>query len=419
MRAPPLRFTDLSTRNETARIPAWEDVARVRLLKFITLFGFGGTEKQVAALARLLDRSRFDLSFACMKRWGYFLPEIEERSVVSEYPVRSFYRPSTLRQQLRFARRLRTEATQIVHSYNFYANVFAVPAARWAGVPCVIASIRDMGIYLTPLQQQVHRLVCGLADCVVVNAQAISDWLVEQGYRADKISVIPNGLDMSRFRQRGVDSGLRRELGLPPRAQLVMMLSRLNPQKGVEYFLQAAALVRDRCPDAYFLVVGEAHRRRKGLYERDTEYREELSRLALRLGIGSRVRFTGFRADVPELLSQAAVSVLPSLSEGLSNTLLESMAAGVPVVATRVGGTPEAVEHGEHALLVPPRDASALADAIAAMLLDHRLAERIGRQARARAEREYSLDAMVRRNENLYLGLLEHKSRERRDARAR
>ncbi len=136
-------------------------------------------------------------------------------------------------------------------------------------------------------------------------------------------------------------------------------------------------------------------------------YKSELEGYALRLGLGGRVVFTGFRLDIPELLSEVAVSVLPCVSsEGLSNTLLESMAAGVPVVATRVGGNPEVVEEGVTGLLVPPRDPQALASGICRLLENPELGSRFGRAGRQRVTQHFSLERMVRETETLYLQLI-------------
>lgn len=391
--------------------------SQIRLLKFVTVFGFGGTERQIVNLSRMIDRSRFDLRLGCLRRRGEFLAEIEENQIpVSEYKIKSFYNAGTLRQQMRLAGDIRRQRIQIVHSYNFYANTFTIPAAWLAGTPVTVASIRDLGIYLTPVQKRVQKFLCRWVDCILVNAEAIRRWLVEEGYPPDKITVIRNGIDLSRFASKNGGGNLHRELGLPGRAPLVVMLSRLNPQKGIEYFLEAAASVSRRCPKARFLVVGDAFVRRNGVVERDVAYQRELRRSATRLGLGQRVVFTGFRPDVPELLSGAAVSVLPSVSEGLSNTLLESMAAAVPVVATRVGGNPEVIEDGKGGVLVPPRDPRALAEAICAILKNRSLARSLGEEGRRRVAERFSLDRMVRETQDLYVGLLEKKTKGRRPA---
>ncbi|HEY1991742.1 MAG TPA: glycosyltransferase [Gammaproteobacteria bacterium] len=389
-----------------SRVDALE---RIRLVKFLTIFGIGGTEKQVVNLAKRMDRSAFDLSFGCTNRWGALLDEVVKRQgiEVSEYPLKSLYDWNAVRQQIRFSRALRKSRTQIVHSYNFYANVFCIPAAKLAGVPCVVASIRDLGIYLSPTKLMLQRWICRLADRIVVNADAIRDWLVEQGYPAHKIVVIRNGVDTSRFGARNDGAALRRELGLPPTSPLVTMLARLSPTKGIDYFLEAAAKLRDRHPEARFLLVGECFTRdSEREFMVDHAYRKVLQDKVDSLGLTDRVTFTGLRKDVPDVLAASTVSVLPSLSEGISNTLLESMAAGVPVVATQVGGTPEAVADGEQGLLVPPGDSAALASAISRVLSDPLLAQRLGANGRRRAVEEFSFEAVVRRTEALYRDLL-------------
>jgi glycosyltransferase involved in cell wall biosynthesis len=383
---------------------------RVRLLNFMTLFGMGGTEKQVVNLATRLDKSRFELSFACLRRWGHLLKEIEDQRLpVAEYPLRSFYSLDAARQMARFIRDLRRRQIDIVHSYNFYANVFSIPAARLAGIPCIVASIRDMGADLTPMQARVQRWLCGLADRIVVNAEAIGKELVRAGYKPEAISVIRNGLDIAKYAGKNQAPGLRQELSLPPNAPLVTMLSRVSPQKGIEYFLIAAGQVRKRRPDTCFLVVGDAYTANHGVIDRDDAYWKRIKHAAIQHGLQDCIRFTGMRSDIPELLSETAVSVLPSLSEGISNTLLESMAAGAPIVATRVGGTPEVIEDDEHGLLVQPKDPQALAEAICSILENPWLAEHLSRQARRRVENVFSMERMVRANEALYMSLLENK----------
>jgi L-malate glycosyltransferase len=394
-----------------SRRPAAGPTDRVRLLTFMTLFAIGGTERHVVSLADGLDYSRFDLQFGCLRRSGEFLTQLEARGLeVREYAVARLYGARTLGQQLRFAQHLRRQRIQIMHSYNFYPNVFAIPAARLARTPVVVASIRDTGAHLTQRQRKVQRLSCRLADHILVNAEAVRQWLTAEGYDPRRISVIRNGLDLSRFTP-GEDGSLRRELGIPEGAPIVAMLSRLSRMKGVEDFLDAAATVASRFEHVRFLVIGD------NINPDGSAYRRELEARAAQLGLASRVIFTGFRLDVPRLLSAVAVSVLPSLSEGLSNTILESMAAGAPVVATRVGGSAEALEDGVDGLLVPPRDPAALSRAIVWVLEHPEEARALGRRARARVAEEFSLARMIRETECLYTRLLESPARRKAVAR--
>lgn len=375
----------------------------IRLKKVMTGFFTGGTELQVLNLARGLDREQFDLSFASLDKNGDHLAAFESLDVaIDEFKIKRLYHPHSFRQQARFASLLRKERIQILHSYNFYSNVFAVPAARMAGVPVVLASVRDQGVYLNPAQKKLQAMVCGIADRVLVNAGSIRDWLVEQGLKRDQITVIRNGIDLSRYPIDPPRTGVREELGIPESAPVVTLMARINPKKGIDDFIKAAAQVKLEHPDAYYLVVGASLKNEDGVITEETEYRDLLANLADSLGVNDRLIFTGLRDDTPDLLAETTISVLPSLSEGLSNTLLESMAAGVPTVATDVGGNPELVKDGVNGKLVPVQSPDQLAAAIKELLSDPDMLERLGVQARAMAEEGHALPRVVARTERLY-----------------
>ena len=380
-------------------------MTRTRILKVVPTLMCGGTENQFMTLGRLLDRSRFDVGFACLRRWGPFVDELGQLGIpLEEYQVSTFRSVHALAQQARLARQIARSYVDIVHAYNFYGNVFAIPPARFVA-PVVIASIRDRSPYLTAMQKRVQRYACQFADRILVNADAVRDWLVkEEGYDPSNIVVIRNGVDMSRFDGAPEGERVRRELGLESDTRLVIVVSRLTRLKGIEHFLEAAAVLKPRYPDVRFLIVGETS-------PPDPAYFEELQQLTASLGVTDRVTFTGLRSDVPAVLGAAAVAVMPSLNEALSNVLLESMAAGVPVVATRVGGTPEALRDGETGLLVPPGDAGAIATAVARLLDDRELAGRLGGAARSLIRERFSVERMVHSTEQLYSELLARKQR--------
>jgi glycosyltransferase involved in cell wall biosynthesis len=232
----------------------------------------------------------------------------------------------------------------------------------------------------------------------------VKDWLTSEGYDPAKVVVIPNGVELDRFSERPDPERVRRELGIVTGAPLVMVVSRLTRQKGLEQFLEAAQILAPRFPDARFVIVGYAN-------PAEQAYEDSLKVLTAQLGLSDRVIFTGLRQDVPGLLAAATVSVMPSLNEALSNVLLESMAAGAPTVATRVGGTPEAIADEVTGLLVEPGDASALAEAVAKLLQQPGLARRLGDAARKAIVDRYSVEKMVRATESLYLDLLARKQR--------
>lgn len=375
----------------------------VKLFKVVTNFSPGGTEGQVHNLARCLDRSRFELGFGCLKKWGVYVDEVEQWGIpIKEFPINSLYKPNTFFQLVRLALYLRRSRTQIMHSYNFYANVLAIPAARLAGVPVVLASIRDRGVYLNAMQTRLQKLVCSMADRILVNADSIREWLLEQGYDEDKIVVLKNGIDLRLYRKEK-SYRIHDEFSIPRESRIVIMLARLNPQKGIDEFLRAAAIIKQKHPDVRFLVVGEKLEFRNGLIEQDVEYHRELQQRCVDMGIERDVIFAGHRSDVPDLLNEVSISVLPSHSEGLSNTLLESMAAGVPIVATRVGGNSELVRDGLNGILVSPRNPVELAEGINRILEDRELAESFRRYSLKLAEECFCMERMVKRTEELYI----------------
>jgi glycosyltransferase involved in cell wall biosynthesis len=364
----------------------------------------GGTENQFMTLSRRLDPSRFELEFACLRRWGPFVDEIAERQIpLAEYRVTSFRSVRTLAEQARLFRHISRRQIDVVHTYNFYGNVFGTFPAWLAGA-VVVASIRDRAPYLTSMQKRVQRYACTFADCILVNADAVKTWLVGEGYDESRIIVIRNGVDMRRFDVPRDPERLTREFALPPGTPLVGVVSRLTRLKGLEELLEAAAMLRPRHPEVRYLIVGETA-------PHQTAYLEELKRHAAKHRIADRVIFTGLRRDVPSVLAAVDVSVMPSLNEALSNVVLESMAAGAPTVATRVGGTPEAMEDGRSGLLVAPGDASALAAAISRLLEDRRLAASVGSQARQQVRERFSLEQMTDETERLYFALLARKQR--------
>jgi glycosyltransferase involved in cell wall biosynthesis len=374
-----------------------------RILKVVPTLMCGGTENQFMTLGRMLDRSRFEIGFACLRRWGPFVEELRQLGIpLQEYQIATFRSVHALAQQARLARQISRQRFDIVHAYNFYGNVFAIPPARLVA-PVVIASIRDRSPYLTSMQKRVQRYACQFADRILVNADAVRDWLIrEEGYDPANIVVIRNGVELTRFAKAPAGDRIRRELGIAADARLVVVVSRLTRLKGIEQFLQAAAALKPRYHGVRFLIVGETS-------PPDPAYLAQLLALSHSLGVADVVTFTGLRSDVPSVLGAADVAVMPSLNEALSNVLLESMAAGAPVVATRVGGTPEALIDGETGLLVPPGDVEAMTVAVSRLLDDRELARRLGCAARRLIAARFSVERMVSATEDLYASLLARK----------
>lgn len=334
-----------------------------------------------------LDHRRFDVHVACFRRAGHWLPRVESAArSVTEFPLAGFRSPATAAQLVRFARWCRERRLAVLQACDFYANVFALPGAALARVPVRVGARRDL---LLPGrsagQHRLQRWAYRCAHRVVANSQAAAAQVVAEGVPRPQVSVIPNGIDLSRFSGRRTSS--------PSDPLTVTTVANLRPEKGHDVLLEAAARVVQTHPGVRFQFVG------------DGPMRAALQQQADRLGIGSAVAFLGHREDVPELLARSALFVLPSRSEAFPNGLVEAMAAGVPSIASRVGGILELVQHQRDGVLVPVADPSALAAAIRA-LLDDPAAERLGARGRQTIEARYSFERMVSAFEELYLNAL-------------
>jgi glycosyltransferase involved in cell wall biosynthesis len=397
---PPLPTTAFARPSVAGAASEARPVARV--VQFVNNFDIGGTERQVVNLTRGLVNVGFDIRLACFRPAGGLEDEMRRLGVpIAEFPISSLRDPRAAKPIYDVARYLRRNRVDLVHTSGFYTNVLAVLGAWLAGTPVIISSVRDMGHMWTPAQRRVQRIVGVLADAVVTNADAVAARLRVEGWDMRRVEVIHNGIE---YRRETPAPDLRRELGLDRETPLVGMVSRLTRLKGVEDFLDAAAQVAARHPRAHFAIVGGAVPDDSHLGER--AYTSELAQRARRLGVADRLHFTGWRTDASALLRQFTISVLPSWSEGLSNVLIESLAAGIPTVTTDVGGSSEVVEHAVSGLLVPKADPGRLAAAIE-QLLDHPdQAAAFGRAGRLRYEQNFTVDRMVQQMVRLYRRLL-------------
>jgi glycosyltransferase involved in cell wall biosynthesis len=222
----------------------------------------------------------------------------------------------------------------------------------------------------------------------------------EEGIRPNKLITIQNGINVERFSislSPEAEQSLRQALGVEPDSLIILTVARLHPQKGHKYLIEAIPHILRDFPQARFLFVGEG------------ELHEELTRQVKKANLSEYVHFLGVRQDVPQLLAISDLFVLPSLWEGLPNSVLEAMAAGVPVIATNVDGTPEIINDGDVGILVQPADPSELEQAICRLLKDKPLRVSIAKSARERVERKFSRDANTTAFIGLYQRLLEEK----------
>jgi glycosyltransferase involved in cell wall biosynthesis len=350
---------------------------------------FGGTEGQFVEVACRLPTSRWDVDVACMRAEGPLRPRLEAAGLRPwSYGRGSLRSPRVIGGVRALARHLRERRIQIVHCFDFYSNVMGVPAARLAGVPAVIASQRDLGNLRPWYEQRLHAGMLRLATHVLVNSDAIASRLAHtRAARSGRLSVIPNGVDLSRF-------GPAEGTAPHPTGLVVGTLANLRPEKGLHELVEAAALVKSRIAGVSFPIWGEGPLRAA----LETQIRAH--------ALTDTVVLHGATREPEGVLRQCDVFVLPSLSEACSNVLMEALATGLPVVATRVGGNPALVEDDRTGLLVPPGNPAALAEAIVKLLATPALATRLAAAARARALAEFGMPRMLERMEGLYRHVL-------------
>jgi glycosyltransferase involved in cell wall biosynthesis len=351
----------------------------------------GGSERQFASIARSLNRDAFRVELGCLKRKGAFLEGLGGE--IAEFHLDgSFFNSRARRASLELARHLRANATDIVHSFDFYSNMMLIPTAKWTHIPVVIGSQRQIGDRLTRFQSAAQAIAFRMCDQVVCNSRAAADRLTRQGLSKAKITIIPNGLPKLAF--DSVPAVLRRQPGQVRIAYVARMNDSVKNHCG---FLKAAARLAYRCPSVEFVFVG------------DGPLRSGLEKLASDLGLEGRVRFLGERHDMAAILASVDVSVLFSFSESMPNVILEAMAAGVPVVASRVGGNPEVVRDKVTGLLVKAGDEEELVEALATLVEQPQLRLEYGQRGKRLAEEEFQMERIARLYEELYKSLLEEK----------
>jgi glycosyltransferase involved in cell wall biosynthesis len=291
----------------------------------------------------------------------------------------------------------------IVHAHDLWSNLIGVPAARLAGVPAIISSRRDLSHF--EWYQGKRRVwlkwIQNLGGAVVTNAVPIRDSLVrEDGFDPRKVHVIHNGVDIAKFRSARND-----RVRLFPDAgqgKLVVLVGNMHTDvKGHPWLIASAPAVHREFPDAQFILVG------------DGEQRSSFEKQAEDLGVIRNFRFLGRRSDIPEILASCDVAVLPSRAEGLPNAVLEYMAAGLPVIVSRVGGNAELVQDGVTGILVPPQDSAALSAALLKLLAEPSLARRLAQAGHEFAVRNFSFERFVQEVDALYTDLLSDKGRSR------
>jgi glycosyltransferase involved in cell wall biosynthesis len=366
---------------------------RLTVLHFTSAFACGGAEAHLAGIVRALDREAFEPLVACPTRIAGPLrdelgPDVE-LIPIDLRGVRDF------RVAPKIARLLARRRIDILHSHLFASSLFASPAARLAGARAVIETPHVSEKWRQGWWKShflVDRFVARAVDAFIAVSAANARYLVEvKGLPARKVRVIANGIDLATFGKPALAaSDMRQRLEFGETDPVIVVVGRLEPQKGHRVLLDALPLVRAGMANARLVIVGEG------------SLRGTLETLSRSLGLGDAVRFVGRQNNVPDWLALAQVVALPSFYEGLPLVALEALAAERPLVATAVDGTPEVVRDGRTGFTVPPGDPARLAQAILRLLRDPALGAQLARAGRELVAREFTHQKQVRETEQLY-----------------
>jgi glycosyltransferase involved in cell wall biosynthesis len=371
---------------------------KIRVLALIDSLGTsGGGERIAFELARHLDADRFH-STLCVSRWSpaegatpagsAALTSLAEAGV--EFLGLERGSRASLRPWLSLRRHLRENQTDVLHSHKFGSNLWGALVGPSAGVPVFVAHEHSWSYEGRPLRKLAdRRLISRRADALIAVSGEDRRRMIEvEGIDSDRIRLIPNGMPPV----RELDGGdVRAELGIGD-APVLGAVSTIRPEKGLDLLVGAAAELSREVPRLQVVIAGDGDG-------------SPLRRRAEELGIGDRLHLLGFRSDIGSVIASFDVAVNASEREGTPLSILEYMDAGVPVVATAVGGVPEMLGGGEAGVLVEPGDPAAIARAAAGLLSDPARASEVGEAGRRRRRGEFSMETMVSRVEDLYVEL--------------
>ncbi len=371
------------------------------VLQLIDSFHQGGSERQALQLTRLLAESdKFKVHLACLSPEGSLRTNIDDLDLgeVPSFPLSSFYDANAVTQLRLLVKWLKSSQIQIIHTHDFYTNVFGMAAGAFARLPVRVASMRETAGMRSASQKKVQQVAYSLAHQIVANSGAVRKTLIEEGINADKITVVYNGLDTERLLPQ---TSSRAEalallgLNVDENRRFISIVANMRHEvKDYPMFLRAARRVLEAEPAAAFLLAGEG------------ELTDSLQVLAAELGIQDSTYFLGRCEHVADLLSISEICVLSSKAEGFSNSILEYMAAGRPVVVTNVGGAAEIVSDGETGYLVPSGDDEVMAARIISLLREPDKGRQMGENGKHLVQEKFSCAAQLSRTESLYERLL-------------
>ncbi len=361
---------------------------KIRILHIIDQLGIGGTEKQCVTIVKYLSKEKYYIHVLTLNKNGPLFEDLDNANIpLTEIAISGrFWLIRCFNKVLEMAFFMRKLRFDIVQTYGYSSTVPGVIAAMIARIPIIISGKRDMNVFLSPLRVRFEKVLWKFSKKIVVNSNAIKYRLVSHnGIAEDKITVIYNGIDLPQYNHIPITDYRSRN-------PIVGMIANFSEIKDHKTFLLAASRVIREKPDTMFYLAGSGH------------LETELRKFAQALGIYDKVVFCGMKIgyELYDFINALSISVLCSRSEGLPNAVLESMAFGIPVIATFTGGIPEIIDDGITGYLFPPKRDDILAIKILHLLNNKDKANEIGKMGMKKIKEIFSLEKMINSFENLY-----------------
>lgn len=371
--------------------------------------GMGGAETSLIDIVDNIDKSKYGVIVACPAS-GDLAEKLSQRDtehvIIKGGVLKRTFNPLSLiafayyfvMNTVKLSYIIKSRNVRIIHANSFVSCLFCSISANICGIP-LIWHMRDL-VKMRLFNKIFITYAGSKANIVVATTTVMKNNLIYLGVEPEKISVINNGIDLKKYNTAPTNGGIiRKEFGILLYTPLVGIVGQLTAWKGHRDFIIAASIVAERYPSAKFLIVGKT-------IIGDSHYGQELAALVTKLGLDGHIIFTGFRTDMSNIMAALDILVSASWEEPFGRTIIESMAAGKPVIATNAGGVPDIIENGVNGILVSPRNPQGLADGVLKVLNDPELGRKLGDAGRKTVKQKFSLERQMREIEKLYENIL-------------